>query len=141
MECHMKSLLKFAVAIALSVDNGAFLAAQTSPATPTQEHHKAKKITTPSIETQIQQMRQELQSQINDLKTRLAAKDAQIEALQNVTQTTQDKTTTITTQVQAANLASQQNAAAMEGIRSSIDGLHAEDTTLVTRVEQVQKAT
>ncbi len=134
----MKSLLKFAVVIALFGGTGAFLAAQTSTAAAA---HKPKKNAAPSIETQIQQMRQELQSQIDDLKTRLAAKDAQIEALQNTTQVTENKTATITTQVQAADLASQRNTAAMEGIRSSIDGLHAEDTNLVTRVEQVRKTT
>jgi hypothetical protein len=135
----MKSLLKVALGIALLADIGAFLAAQTSTAV-TQEHYKPKKSATPSIETQIQQMRQDLQSQIDDLKTRLAAKDAQIEALQSATQITQDKTATVTAQIQSADLSGQRNAAAMEGIRSSINGLQAEDMTLASRVEQTQKA-
>jgi len=135
----MKSLLKVALGIALLADIGAFLAAQTSTAV-TQEHYKPKKNATPSIETQIQQMRQDLQSQIDDLKTRLAAKDAQIEALQSATQITQDKTATVTAQIQSADLSGQRNAAAMEGIRSSINGLQAEDMTLASRVEQTQKA-
>ncbi len=134
----MKSLLKVVLGITLFANIGAFLAAQTSAVT--QEHHKPKKITTPSIETQIQQMRQDLQSQIDNLKTRLAAKDAQIEALQSATQITQDKTATVAAQIQATDLSGQRNAATMEGIRSSINGLQAEDMTLVSRVEQTQKA-
>src|ERR1700735_111194 len=134
----MKSLLKVALGITLFANAGAFLPAQTSAVT--QEHHNPKKSTTPSVETQIQQMRQDLQSQIDDLKTRLAAKDAQIEALQSSTQVTQDKTATVTAQIQATDLNGQRNAAAMEGIRSSINGLQTEDMTLVSKVEQTQKA-
>src|ERR1700744_3837208 len=132
----MSSVLKVAVAIVVFANTGASLAAQSPKSA---QHSSSKKTAAPSIETQIQQMRQELQSQIDDLKTRLAARDAQIEAMQRVTQVTQDKTATVTTQIQAANVASQQNGAAIDGIRSSIDGLQAADTALVTKVEQTQK--
>jgi hypothetical protein len=138
----VKYLLKGVVAIVLFAGTGAFLAAQTSTATSTPAHHKpSKKSAAPSIETQIQLMRQEIQSQIDDLKTRLSAKDAQIEALQSVTQATQDKTATITTQLRAADAAAQQNATAVDGLRSSINDLRAEDTSLVSNVEQTQKTT
>lgn len=132
----MTSVLKVAVAIVVLANTGVFLAAQSPKLA---QHGSSKKTGAPSIETQIQQMRQELQSQIDDLKTRLAARDAQIEAMQLATQATQDKTATVTTQIQAANVASQRNGAAIDGIRSSIDGLQATDTTLVAKVEQTQK--
>jgi hypothetical protein len=132
----MTSVLKVAVAIVVLANTGVFLAAQSPKLA---QHGSSKKTGAPSIETQIQQMRQELQSQIDDLKTRLAARDAQIEAMQLATQATQDKTATVTTQIQAATVASQRNGAAIDGIRSSIDGLQAADTTLVTKVEQTQK--
>ena len=132
----MTSVFKVAVAIVVLANTGIFLAAQSPKLA---QHGSSKKTAAPSIETQIQQMRQELQSQIDDLKTRLAARDAQIEAMQLATQATQDKTATVTTQIQAANVASQRNGAAIDGIRSSIDGLQAADTTLVTKVEQTQK--
>ena len=132
----MTSVLKVAVAIVVLANTGIFLAAQSPKLA---QHGSSKKTAAPSIETQIQQMRQELQSQIDDLKTRLAARDAQIEAMQLATQATQDKTATVTTQIQAATVASQRNGAAIDGIRSSIDGLQATDTTLVAKVEQTQK--
>jgi hypothetical protein len=132
----MTSVLKVAVAIVVLANTGVFLAAQSPKLA---QHGSSKKTGAPSIETQIQQMRQELQSQIDDLKTRLAARDAQIEAMQLATQATQDKTATVTTQIQAATVASQRNGAAIDGIRSSIDGLQATDTTLVAKVEQTQK--
>src|ERR1700727_2647914 len=133
----MTSVLKVAVAIVVLANTGVFLAAQSPKLA---QHGSSKKTGAPSIETQIQQMRQDLQSQIDDLKTRLAAKDAQIEALQSSTQVTQDKTATVTAQIQATDLNGQRNAAAMEGIRSSINGLQTEDMTLVSKVEQTQKA-
>ena len=132
----MTSVLKVAVAIVVLANTGVFLAGQSPKLA---QQGSSKKKAAPSIETQIQQMRQELQSQIDDLKTRLAARDAQIEAMQLATQATQDKTATVTTQIQAANVASQRNGAAIDGIRSSIDGLQAADTTIVTKVEQTQK--
>jgi len=132
----MTSVFKVAVAIVVLANTGIFLAAQSPKLA---QHGSSKKTAAPSIETQIQQMRQELQSQIDDLKTRLAARDAQIEAMQLATQATQDKTATVTTQIQAATVASQRNGAAIDGIRSSIDGLQATDTTLVAKVEQTQK--
>jgi hypothetical protein len=142
LECPMKSLLRVALAIVFFVDSGTFLAAQSPTAASKPANHKpSKKSTSPLIEAQIQQMRQELQSQIDDLKTRLAAKDSEIEALQSASQTVQDKTATVTTQVRAADLAEQQTAAAMDGLRSSINDFRAEDTNLVTKVEQTQKAT
>jgi hypothetical protein len=132
----MSSVLKVAVAILVFANTGASLAAQSPKSA---QHSSSKKTAAPSIETQIRQMRQELQSQIDDLRTRLAAREAQIEAMQLATQATQDKTATVTTQIQAANVASQRNGAAIDGIRSSIDGLQATDTTLVAKVEQTQK--
>ena len=138
----MKSLLKVVLAIALFADTGLFLAAQSPTPTSQSANHKgSKKSTSPSIEAQIQQMRQELQSQIDDLKTKLAARDSQIEALQSATQITQDKTAAVTTQVRATDLATQQNVAAMDGLRSSINNLQVEDTNLISKVVQTQKAT
>jgi hypothetical protein len=136
----MTFVLKVAVAIVVLANAGAFLVAQSPMVSSKPAHHSSsKKTAAPTIETQIQEMRQELQSQIDDLKTRLAARDAQIEAMQRATQATEDKTATVTTQIQAANVASQRNGAAIDGIRSSIDGLQAADTSLVAKVEQTQK--
>ena len=138
----MKSFFKVVLAITLFADTGMFLAAQSPTPTPRPTNHKvSKKTTSPSIEAQIQQMRQELQSQIDDLKTKLAARDSQIEALQSATQITQDRTAAVTTQVRAADLAAQQNVAAMDGLRSSISNLQVEDTNLISKVVQTQKTT
>ena len=83
----MKSTLRFAVAVALVSNSTLFVSAQSSAASqkhPPSVHRKqAKKASATPIETQIQQMRQELQSQIDELKADLASRDAQIEALKS----------------------------------------------------------
>ena len=54
----------------------------------------------PPIEAQLREMRVELQSEIDDLKTSLAAKDVQIAALQAKMQTAQEGAGTTAVQVQ-----------------------------------------
>ena len=99
----MKSALRVAIVIILFSGTVAFVSAQSNSAPqkqPSSAHRKqSKKTPTPSIETQIQQMREDLQGQIDELKAKLAAKDAQIEALKIQDQNTQQTTAATATRV------------------------------------------
>ena len=79
----MKSRLKAAAAVLLAVSlfgSTGFASDATPPAK--KAHKKAAKPKGPTVEEQIQALRQEMEGQINGLKSDLAAKDAQLKQAQ-----------------------------------------------------------
>jgi uncharacterized protein YlxW (UPF0749 family) len=113
------------------------LAAQTI--SPTSTHHRqTRKPSKPSLEEQINEMRTSLQSQIDDLKARLAARDAQIEALQTGAKSAQDTATATAAKVDAVDTATHENASAVTAVQSSVSTLQAETASTSTSVQQVQ---
>jgi len=139
----MGTQLKFATMIVFlltltTADNAQALATKAiRPATLHRRH--SKKIAAPSIETQLLQMREDLQDQIDELKVRLSAKDAQIAALQHVNQDVQDKAATTAGQVQTIDSGVHQNAAIVSRLQLSVTDLQAQSTSVSTSVQQVQK--
>lgn len=113
--------------------------AQTTTTAPT--HRKqSKKSSRPSLEEQIKEMHDNLQSQIDELKTRLAARDAQIEAMQAGAKTAQDAVTVTAGKVDAIGSATHENATAVSGVQASVSALQAENSSVSTSVQQVQVA-
>ncbi|HEY2861108.1 MAG TPA: hypothetical protein VGJ21_22045 [Terracidiphilus sp.] len=81
----MNSRLKMAAAIALAACVAGSYSWASDPAAPAKKHTAHKKAEAPkgpTVEEQIQSLRQELEGQINDLKSDLAAKDAQLRQAQ-----------------------------------------------------------
>ncbi len=111
-----------------------------TPAPPHPHRKAAKKPAGPSIETQLHQMREELQSQIDDLKTRLAARDAQIEAMQTGTQSVQEKAATTTAKVQTLDNAVHENTTQVSDVQSKVATLQTESSSVSTSVQQVTTA-
>ena len=90
----MNTRVRFVTNVALLATLTSVTQAQTTSKNKSQTnlaHRRMKKPAAPSIEIQLQQMKLELQSQIDDLREKLAAKDAQIEALLTNTQAAQQK--------------------------------------------------
>jgi len=140
----MKSTLRFAVAVALVSNSALFVSAQSSAASqkhPPSVHRKqAKKASATPIETQIQQMRQELQSQIDELKADLASRDAQIEALKSQGTITQQTATTTATKVNDIDSTLQRNATHVDSLQASVTDLREKDLVVSKDVQQVQSA-
>lgn len=107
------------------------------PATPNRGY--SKRAAAPSIEMQIRQMREDLQSQIDELKARLSAKDAQIAALQRLNQAAQDKAAMAAAQVQTIDSGMHQKAATVSGLQSFVTNAQAQSTSVSTSVQQMQK--
>jgi uncharacterized protein HemX len=99
----MKSIVKLFIVLALFPGVTLFVRARsntTASKQPSPVHRRLpKKNSNPSIEAQIQQMRDDLQSQIDELKLKLATKDKQIEALKTQTLNTQQTTATAATRI------------------------------------------
>src|ERR1700734_3849684 len=85
---------------------------------PAPAHKQTKRTAAPSIETQIREMRQDLQHQIDTLNEKLAAKDAQIEALQVQNQAAQQTATTTAVKISTVDTAIQQNSTAVNSLQA-----------------------
>jgi hypothetical protein len=137
----MKMQPKLIVSLAFLLSVAPLALPQNATAPTTRARRKTtRKAAAPSVETQIQQMRQDLQSQIDELKTRLAARDAQIEAMQTGTQTTQEKATTTAARVDTIDSTVHDNAATVSGLQTTVSTLQAESTSNATTVKEVQTA-
>ncbi len=139
----MKTHLKVAMAVA----SLATVVPVTQAQVPVSKHpkataqRKAKKPAAPSIETQLREMKEELQSQIDDLKTKLAAKDAQIEALETSSQATQQKAATTSAQVRTIDTNLHQNALTVTTLQSTVSDLQVQNAAVATNVQLVEKNT
>jgi hypothetical protein len=137
----MKMQPKLIVSLAFLLSVAPLALPQNATAPTTRARRKTtRKAAAPSVEIQIQQMRQDLQSQIDELKTRLAARDAQIEAMQTGTQSTQEKATTTAAKVETIDNTVHDNAATVSGLQTTVSTLQAESSSNSTTVKEVQTA-
>jgi hypothetical protein len=116
---------------------------QTTSAKETQAlvaHHKQlKTVPGPTIEAQLREMRVELQSEIDDLKTSLAAKDVQIAALQAKMQTVQEGAGTIAVQVHSIDNNVQENVAAVTNLQTAVSTTQRVTSTQALEIATVRK--
>lgn len=130
---------RFTLSAALMMGIVPFGFAQATTATPA--HHKqTKRPSKPSLEDQIKEVQQNLQSQIDDLKARLATRDAQIEAMQAGTKSAQDKVDLTTGRVDTINDTIRQNERTVSGIQFFVSTLQAERASASNSVHQGQTA-
>jgi len=133
----MKSQRAFSTMIAFLLVLTTIAQSQTSPKKTTRS--ATRKPAVPSIEMQLVQMRHDLQSQIDELKVRLSAKDAQIAALQNQNQDDRNKVSATGDQVQSIDNSIQKNASIVSGLQSSVTSLQAQSNSVSTSMELIQK--
>jgi hypothetical protein len=129
--------LKIATASALAVS---FVACygQTSTAQPTVKKHtttrKAKKAPAPSVVEQIQALRRELEGQIDNLKTNLSDKDAQLRQAQQAAADAQAEAAKAEAAASAEQQAAGENTAAVNTLQSTVIDLKANQASLATTV-------
>ena len=125
---------------------------QSQEASPTHKRHVAthrkavKKA--PSLAEEVRTMHAELQAEIDQLKLSLAAKDAQISALEQKDQTAQQAVVSAEAQSQATaaqvhtlDATVHQNTTAVTGIQTSVSDIKAQSSSVATNVEKIQKTT
>jgi hypothetical protein len=134
--------LKIATASALAVS---FVACygQTSTAKPTVKKHtttrKAKKPAAPSVAEQIQALRQELEGQIDGLKTNLADKDAQLKQAQQAAADAQAEAAKAEAAASAEQQAAGENAAAVNTLQTSVTDLKANQASVSDETAKLKK--
>jgi Skp family chaperone for outer membrane proteins len=130
MNFKMKSAAAVILAACLVVSY-ANAGGQTTPAKTHAATRKAKTPPGPTVEEQIQSLRQEFQGQIDGLKTSLADKDAQLKQAQQAAADAQASASKAQAAVDAQQQASTENAAAVSTLKSSVDDLKGSQVSIV----------
>jgi type II secretory pathway pseudopilin PulG len=109
----------------------------TDPAPPAKKHvatKKEKKPEGPTVEEQIQSLRQEMQGQINGLKNDLANKDAQLKQAQQAAADAQAAAAAAQAAASAQQQAVSDNAAAVTTLQTTVTDLKGNQASLATTV-------
>jgi len=104
---------------------------------PVKKHTATKKVKTPpppTVEDQIQALKQELEGQINGLKTDLAEKDAQLKKAQQAAADAQAAADKAQAAASAENQAVNDNAAAVTTLQTTVTDLKGNQASLATTV-------
>ena len=126
-----------ATVLAVSVACSAYASDATSAADKSHAtHQKAKKAkqAKPSVEDQVQKLREELQGQINGLKSDIAAKDAALMKAQDDAAAAQAAATRAQAEATAQQQALTENAAAVGTLNTTVNDLKANQTSLATSI-------
>ncbi|UWZ83777.1 hypothetical protein [Occallatibacter riparius] len=130
----MNSRLKAAATLVLAacVASTSFASDATPPAK--KSHKKAAATKGPSVEDQIQQLRQDMQGQINQLKEDLANKDAQLKQAQQQAADAQAAAAKAQQATSDQEQAASQNTAAVTALQSTVTDLKANASSLAITV-------
>ena len=133
-------IVAFVAASAMLQQSGS--AQQTAPASthPTKHRSKPVKKATPNFEEQLELVRSQLQTEIDDLKARLSAKDAQLDALQTANQSSQQSATVTAAKVEKLDTTQQQTISAETILSTSVVQLETKTADTATAVQQVKQS-
>src|ERR1700751_1961221 len=136
----MKSQMKMvaaAILVASLVGSNAYAG---DPPAPAKKKQAAKKPPKPTVEDQINALRQEFQGQIDSLKSDLAAKDAQLKQAQQTASDAQAAAAKAEADATAQQQATTENAAAVTTLQSTVTDLKANNVSLATTVSDETSA-
>jgi hypothetical protein len=130
----MNSKLKTVAAGILAAALITSFAYASDPTPPAKKHHATKKAKTPpppSVADQIQALRQELQGQIDSLKTNLADKDTQLKQAQQAAADAQAAADKATAAASASNQAVSDNASAVTTLQATVTDMRSANAAAV----------
>jgi hypothetical protein len=140
----MKNHLK-AMATCILVSAMATAQAQTTTASgsatgkSTVRHRAARKVTKrPSVETQIQQLRDDMETQINQLKQQLNDSNAQLQAAQQQAAAANAAAAQAQQQAQQQQQQTTDNASAVSNLQGAVSDLKTNSTSLASSIQETQ---
>ncbi len=110
------------------------------PPAPAKKHAETKKPAKPSVEEQIESLRQEFQGQIDGLKNDLATKDAELKQAQQSAADAQAAASKAEADATAQQQANSDNAAAVSTLQSTVTDLKANAVSLATTMSDENAA-
>lgn len=105
-----------------------------APPAPAKKHATKRQPPKPSVEEQINALRQEFQGQIDGLKSDLAAKDAQVKQAQQAAADAQAAAQKAQSDAAAGQQAVTENATAVSTLQSTVNDIKATDLSLATNI-------
>jgi hypothetical protein len=136
----MKSQMKVVAAAVLATSLVGTQAYAGDPPAPAKKHAAAKKAPKPTVEEQINALRQEFQTQIDGLKSDLAAKDAQVKQAQQAAADAQAAAQKAQADATAQQQAVTENAAAVTALQGTVNDVKATDLSLATNISDETSA-
>ncbi len=128
----MKSQMKMVAAALLAASLVGSYAYAGAPPPPPKKKQVAKKPPKPTVEDQINALRQEFQGQIDTLKSDLAAKDAQLKQAQQTANDAQAAAQKAQADATAQQSALTENAAAVSTLQSTVTDMKTVNATVVS---------
>lgn len=130
----MKSQMKMVAAAVLAASLVGTYAYAGDPPAPAKKHAAARKPPKPTVEDQINALRQEFQGQIDSLKSDLATKDAQLKQAQQAAADAQAAAQKAEADATAQQQAVTENNSAVSSLQSTVNDLKANSVSLATTV-------
>ena len=136
----MKSQMKMVAAAILAASLVGTNAYAGDPPAPAKKHAAAKKPPKPTVEDQINALRQELQGQIDSLKSDLAAKDAQLKQAQQTAADAQAAAQKAQADATAQQQAVTENASAVSTLQSTVKDMKDTNVSIVSNLSDETSA-
>jgi hypothetical protein len=130
----MNYKLKAAATVVLAASLVGTYAYAGDPPAPAKKHTTAKMPPKPSVEEQIQALRQEFQGQIDSLKSDLATKDTQLKQAQQAAADAQASANKAEAAATAQQQATTENAAAVTTLQSTVTDMKSANAAIVSSI-------
>lgn len=130
----MKSQMKVVAAAVLAASLVGVNAYAGDPPAPAKKHAAVKKPAKPTVEEQIDALRQEMQTQIDGLKSDLATKDAQLKQAQQAAADAQAAAQKAQADATAQQQAVTENASAVSTLQSTVKDIKDTNVSLATNI-------
>lgn len=141
MKTNLKALASLALVLALPAVNAQTAASGTTASSSTHKRkaHPAAKPAGPSVQSQIDELKSQLQSQVQNLQQQLSAKDAQLQQAQQAAAAAQQAAQQAQQAAQAAQAANSDNTQAVSSLQGAVTDLKTNNASLVQTVQDTQK--
>jgi hypothetical protein len=141
MKNHLKMMATFVLVSAMATAQAQTTAASgDATGKSTVRHRTARKVAPrrPSVETEIQQLREDMESQINQLKQQLNDSNAQLQAAQQQTAAANAAAAQAQQQAQQQQQQTADNASAVSNLQGAVSDLKTNSTSLASSIQETQ---
>jgi len=140
MKTNFKALAGLALVLALPPGFAQTTASGTTGSTPRKSTHKKAAVAEgPSVQSQIDSLRTDMQSQIQSLRQQLSEKDAQLQQAQQAAAQAQAAAQQAQQAAQAAQQANSDNTTAVSSLQGAVTDLKTNNASLVQTIQDTQK--
>jgi hypothetical protein len=140
MKNHLKAMATCVLVSAMATAQAQTTASGSATGKSTVRHRAARKVTPkrPSVETQIQQLRDDMETQINQLKQQLNDSNAQLQAAQQQAAAANAAAAQAQQQAQQQQQQTADNASAVSTLQGAVSDLKTNSSSLASSIQETQ---